>query len=444
MRAAGASPKEHLVRIFRAAVGAAKPALLVEEALRCAVFPAREGAAGRRGSFFLVGGGKAGVGMVEGALAALDGRVEAGVVAVPRGCGGFAGPVRLVEAGHPFPDAGSRLAARGILGLLSRTRQGHQVVAVLSGGGSAMISLPPPGVTAAEKNRTCALLLEAGADIASLNAVRKHLSLVKGGWAARAGGAAIFAVLLSDVPGDDPSVIASGPFVPDPSTYADAIGALGRFGVLRKAPGSVRRRLAAGAAGRLPETPKPGDPAFSKVTWTIAGSNRTALEGAGRAAAAAGAKEVRLFPSFLRGEARECGRAFAALVRTVAAEAPKGRRIFLAAGGETTVRVKGKGKGGRCQEFALAAAIELEGTPQAALLCAGTDGKDGPVEAAGAYADGTTCERARRLGLDPLARLADNDAGSFFEALGDLVVTGPTGTNVADVALCLLSPGASS
>jgi len=427
-------------------VAAADPARLVASALRLDGNSLTLSVAGARGTaspvtvrrVFLVGGGKAGRAMGE---AALGGHVASGVIAVPRGTGGAVGPVRFVEAGHPLPDDGSRKAAREIRALLSGVREGDLVIALLSGGGSAMVSAPAVGISAEEKAEVCRLLLSAGADIASLNTVRRHLSAVKGGLLARAARpAAVWALLLSDVPGDDPSVIASGPFSPDPTTCADAIGVLGRYGLMHTAAAAVRRHLAAGAAGKIPETPKPGDPSFERVTCAIVGSNRTAMEAAGAAAAADGAELV-LLPGFLAGEARDCARASFLRLREAAASLPPGGTVVLVAGGETTVGVRGSGAGGRSQEFALSAAVELAGQMGMAVLAAGTDGIDGPTDAAGAFADGTTCSRAAALGLSPGDHLENNDSYPFFRALGDLVVTGPTGTNVADLAIGCATAG---
>ncbi len=435
--------KDRLLRVFRAAVDAVDPARLVASALRVEGDAVVLDAPGVRAAMPLsslwkihvVGAGKAGRAMGEAALAALGKRVAGGVIAVPRGAEGESGPVRFAVSGHPVPDIFSLAAAREILSLLERAGKGDLVVALVSGGGSAMLSAPAAGITMEEKAETIRLLLRAGADIVSFNAVRKHLSEIKGGLLARAAQpAATWALLLSDVPGDDPSVIASGPFSPDPTTYADAIGVLERYGLYYAVPSPVRRRLSDGAAGSLTETPKPDDPAFRNVVTAIVGSNRTAMDAAAHAAAADGT-DVLLLPRFLRREARECARVFCSRLRVAASTLAPGRSVVLIAGGETTVTVKGDGKGGRNQEFALASAIELSGEDGMAVLACGTDGIDGPAGAAGAYADGTTAARALSLGRDPGAHLENNDAYPFFETLGDLVVTGPTGTNVADLAI---------
>ncbi|MBF8258376.1 MAG: glycerate 2-kinase [Actinobacteria bacterium] len=394
---------------------------------------------------YLVGGGKAGRAMGEAAAGILGEKVSAGAIAVPRGKGGEAGPVRFIEAGHPYPDEGSREAAAAMLRLLSMAGDEDLVVALLSGGGSSMISLPPEGISPEEKEAATRLLLDAGAGIAEINAVRKHLSLVKGGYMARAAHPArVFALLLSDVPDDDPSVIASGPFSPDPTSYVYALDIVARMGILARLPSAVLARLEAGRAGAVPETPKPGDPAFARVARAVIGSNRNALEAASAAAKREGAGTVGVLPGFLRGEARECAGAFVAQLRKASATIPVGTAAVLVAGGETAVEVRGGGKGGRCQEFALSAAIGMDGEEGIAVLCAGTDGIDGPTPAAGAFADGSTCPRAAALGLSPRACLEGNDSHSFFRALSDLVVTGPTGTNVADIAIGVVLGKASS
>ena len=441
------SRKSSLLRAFRASVDAVEPARLVASALRVerdALFLDVPGVLAKvplssLRRVLLVGAGKAGRAMGEAALAALGKRVAEGVIAVPRGAEGVSGPVRFAAAGHPVPDIFSFAAARETLSLLERAGEGDLVVALVSGGGSAMLSAPAAGVTREEKAETIRLLLRAGTDIAAFNAVRKHLSEVKGGLLARAAHpAAVWVLLLSDVPGDDPSVIASGPFSPDPTTFGDAIGVLERHGVRYAVPPAVRRRLADGAAGIVPETPKPDDPAFLGTTPVLLGTNRTAMDAAALRLARernAGPTAIVLLPGFLHGEARECARSFCARLRKAAEALSPGQAVAVIAGGETTVSVRGGGRGGRSQEFALAAAIELAGEEAMTVLAAGTDGIDGPTDAAGAYADGTTVARASARGLDPGAHLEDNDSFPFFEALGDLVVTGPTGTNVADLAI---------
>jgi len=439
--------KVRLLGSFGAAVEAVDPARLVANALRVEGDAVVLDAPGVRAAIplsslrkiHLVGAGKAGRAMGEAALAALGEHIAGGAIAVPRGAEGASGPVRFTAASHPIPDIFSLAAAREILSVMESAGKGDLVIALVSGGGSAMLSAPAAGITVEGKAETFRLLLRAGADIAAFNAVRKHLSEVKGGLLARAAQpATVWALLLSDVPGDDPSVIASGPFSPDPTTYADAIGVLERYGIYYAVPSAVRRHLFEGAAGDLPETPKPDDPAFLGTTSALLGTNRTAMDAAALRMARerdAAPTAIVLLPGYLRGEARECARSFCARLRKAAEALSPGHAVAMIAGGETTVNVLGSGKGGRNQEFALAAAMELAGEGAMAVLAAGTDGIDGPTDAAGAYVDGTTVARAASLGLDPGAHLENNDAYPFFEALGDLVVTGPTGTNVADLAI---------
>jgi len=435
--------KEGLIAIYRAAVAAVDPGRRVRESMRAdprgiafsggpseEFFPWEE-----IRSIFVVGGGKAGRRMGEAAVSILGERVTAGVLAVPSGQGGTAGTVRFLEAGHPVPDEGSLEASREILSLLSGAREQDLVVALVSGGGSSMVSAPVEGVTLGEKGSVSRLLPRSGIDIRSLNIVRKHLSSIKGGkLAAAAYPARVRALLLSDVPGEDPSVLASGPFSPDPSTYLEAMQILVRSHLCSKVPRSVRLHIERGVAGTIPETPKPGDPVFDRVRTVTAGSNRTALAAAAAAARGPGTRVVEL-PGFLTGEARECARLFVRRLRDLAGSAESGSGVVLVAGGETTVSVRGNGRGGRNQEFALAAALEMDKEEGMAVLSGGTDGIDGPTEAAGAFADGSTCSRARRAGLSPERHLERNDSFPFFQALSDLLLTGPTGTNVADIAI---------
>jgi glycerate 2-kinase len=368
--------------IFRAAVAAVEPGHLVRMSLKrsssgisleAGVVSASLPWEGVQ-NVYLVGGGKAGRAMGEAALEILGDRVGEGVIAVPHGSGGMAGSVRFVGAGHPLPDAGSRRAAKAMMALLSGAGEWDLVIALISGGGSALISAPARGVSPDDKEVALRRLLRSGADITEFNTVRKHLSLVKGGRMAKAAHPArAWALLLSDVPGDEPSVIASGPFSPDPTTYVDARSILLRRDILAKTPPSVRGHIGSGVAGKIPETLKPGDPVFGNVVGALIGSNRVALEAAKAAAEREGAGMARVLPGFLRGEARECARAFVSELRSASASAPTGHVVILAAGGETTVTVRGKGRGGRNQEFALAAAIELDGEEGIAILSAGTD-----------------------------------------------------------------------
>jgi glycerate 2-kinase len=351
------------------------------------------------------------------------------------------GPVQVVEAGHPLPDEAGVAGAQRIAELLSAAKDRDLVLAVVSGGGSALLTLPAAALTLADLQVTTDLLLRSGATIVELNTVRKHLSQVKGGGLARlAGPALVIGLILSDVVGDPLDVIASGPTVPDATTFADAWAVLERYDLMGRVPTAVRERLRAGVEGRLPETLKPGNPLLSQVHNVIVGSNRLAAEGAVKAAQANGLGAM-LLSTFVEGEAREVARVAAALAKEVVRHnRPVSRPACLVWGGETTVTVRGHGQGGRNQELALSAAQSMAGLPNVLLATLGTDGTDGPTDAAGAVATGETVARAHALGLDPMAHLADNDAYPFFDALDDLIRTGPTGTNVNDLLFLFAFP----
>jgi glycerate 2-kinase len=441
--------KAYLERIFQAAVAAVNPETRVLSvlkgegggvSLRCG----RVSATARWDevrNIYVVGGGKAARRMGKAAAQVLGDKVTSGILAVPQGAGGEWGPIGLLEAGYPIPDEGSREASRRIMEILSNAGEQDLVVALISGGGSSMLSAPPRGVSIGEKERVLRLLLRSGAHIGEVNTVRRHLSLVKGGQMAEvAHPARVWVLLLSDVPGDDPADVASGPFSPDPTTYRDALTILARRNILPNVPSSVREHLEAGTAGEVPETLKPGAPAFGRVTAVVVASNQTALEAGSVAAKSDRAAMVRTLPGFLRGEARECGRAFVSEMEKMAGRTSPGRTVLLLAGGEMTVTVTGKGKGGRCQEFALAAAIALDGIEGMGVLCGTTDGLDGVTDAAGGFAYGNSCARARTLGISPRVHLDDNNSYALLSVINSLFQTGPTGTNVADIAVGVIAP----
>lgn len=382
----------------------------------------------------VVGAGKAGAPMARAAEDALGDRLAAGLVNVKRGHAEPTRTVGIVEAGHPLPDEDGLRGTARIVELLASTTPDDLVLCLISGGGSALLELPAPGIALAALQLLTDLLLRAGATIDELNAVRKHLSQVKGGGLARlAAPARVVALLLSDVVGNPLDVIASGPTVPDTSTFADAAAVLARYGLTDVVPESVRARIEAGCRGELPETPKPGDPLFERVHVLLVASNDLAARAAVRAAEAEGFHAL-LLSTYVEGEAREVGKLLAALAREVDASGrPLPRPCCLVLGGETTVTVRGDGRGGRNQEAALGAALKLSGVPDVLVACLATDGNDGPTDAAGALADGTTLARAAALGLGPHDHLARNDAYAFFDALGDLLRCGPTNTNVNDL-----------
>jgi hydroxypyruvate reductase len=384
----------------------------------------------------VLGAGKAGAAMACAVEDVLGDRLHEGFVVVKDGYTRPTRRITIVEAGHPVPDERGQAAAAEIRRLAEAAGRDDLVVVLISGGGSALLPAPAPPITLTEKRELTKLLLAAGADIGQLNAVRKHLSLLKGGQLARvAAPATVLTLALSDVIGNPVDVIASGPTAPDPSTFGEALAIVDRFGLRPRTPASILRRLQAGSRGEIPETPKPDDPVFARVTNLVIGDNSLVVDAAVRRAAALGYTPV-VATRALTGEAREVARDFVARGRALAPPA------CLIAGGETTVTVSGPGRGGRCQEFVLAAAAALEGLRGFTVLAAGTDGTDGPTDAAGAVADGDTVARAAALRLDVHSALTANDSYPFFHALGDLVMTGPTATNLLDLYLLVADPPA--
>ncbi len=403
------------------------------------------------GWLFLLSVGKASLGMAAALLTALgpwaSSKLAGGLIVLPEALATkaqawrkttAANRLRIIGAGHPLPTAGSVAAGQAALDLLRQAAAGDLVICLLSGGGSALLTAPAAGLSLADLQATTQLLLVGGATIHEINAVRKHLDQVKGGGLALAAGQArLCSLILSDVPGDRLDVIASGPTAPDPSTFADACAVLARMP--GQAAPAVRQHLQAGLAGARPETLKSEQAQARPLQNLVVGSNRLAVEAAAQAAAARGFAPL-ILTTQLAGEAREVGRVLAAIAGEVIRQGrPQHPPACLIAGGEPTVTVTGNGKGGRSQELALAAALSLAGAERpVGMLSFGTDGIDGPTDAAGAWTDHTTVARGQALGLDALARLNDNDAYPFFAALGDLVITGPTGTNVNDVVLVLV------
>jgi glycerate 2-kinase len=428
------SARAELEAVYRAGLRAVDPAA----ALARVVAPRREAvwvageplAPGSR--CVVVAAGKAAqamAGAFERAAAALELR---GVVVTRDASGPRPARFALREAGHPLPDERSSAAGLAALEAAAGAGPDEALVVLLSGGASALLTAPLPGLALEEVRATTALLLRSGAEIQELNCVRKHLTAVSGGRLAAATRARrVLVLVVSDVLGDDLATIGSGPCAPDPTRFADALAVLERRGILAETPAAVRRHLADGAAGAQPESPKPGDAAFGRVVHELLATNRDALAAA-RAEARARGLEARIVTDGLRGEARELGARLVALAR---AATPGERPLLLLAGGEPTVTVRGAGRGGRAQELALAAALALAGDARITLLAAGTDGSDGPTPAAGAFADGGTLARAAALGLDARACLDDNDAHGFFAREGGCLVTGPTGTNVMDLVL---------
>lgn len=388
---------------------------------------------------WILGAGKAALAMAAACEDRLRDRLTSGLIVTPRGYGGKLAGIECLEAGHPLPDRSSLRAGNGLLRRLKEARAETLVLFLTSGGGSALYTVPFPPLTLSDKRKTTELLMKCGADIGELNAVRKHLSWVKGGWSARwAFPATVIHLVLSDVVGDPLAVIGSGPFSPDPTTYGEVWRIFQRYELIPRLPRSVIHHVQKGRKGTLPETPKRGDPCFSRVQEILIGNNRAALEGARKQAEALGYKTFRV-SSEIQGEVGTLARFYGAALREkVRLKRGRGRPLCLLAGGEPTVIVKGKGKGGRNTELALAVAREIRGLEGVFFMSVGTDGCDGPTDAAGAWVDGKTWDRAIQKGLDPERFLAENDSYAFFHLIGGLIKTGPTGTNVMDLHIALI------
>lgn len=431
-----------LGRLLRAGLAAADP----RQAVRRIVTGTKTGVqvAGRRynlrgaGKIVAVGAGKAAASMAVALEQLLGARLTGGLIAVKRGYALPTRRIRVVTAGHPVPDRAGQRAASRMLALVKELTCDDLLIVLLSGGASSLLPLPAPGLTLADKQRTTQLLLKSGAAIREINIVRKHLSAIKGGRLAAATRARVVTLILSDVIGNDPGTIGSGPTAPDRTTYADALTVLRRRRIWKQIPARARRHLLAGETGRLAETPKPGSPIFGRVQNVILGGNREAVEATAREARRAGFHPS-IYTTALRGEAGKAARLFTRLAKSIRAHAkPVRPPACLIAGGELTVTVRGTGRGGRAQEFALAAAMDIAGLPNVWIAGFGTDGTDGPTDAAGAVVDGGTLARAKKSGLDIARFLRRNDAYAFFKQAGGHIMTGPTGTNVNDLYVMIV------
>jgi hydroxypyruvate reductase len=389
---------------------------------------------------YVVGAGKASGAMAEALERILGHRITDGLVVVKHGHTVPVSRIRILEAAHPVPDRAGRDGAREIVSLLRKAGEEDLVIVLLSGGGSALMPLPVKGVTLAQKQLTTQLLLRSGATINEINVVRKHLSQVKGGrLLLHAAPARVLTLILSDVLGNSLDTIASGPTFPDPSTYGDAIRFLKKYRAWQDLPTPVRNHLIRGRQGLVEETLKMGNPAFKKVRHLIIGDNRVALKAAAQAARKSGFR-TQILTSHLTGDVREAARAFGSFAHQLHKKKHAGpQKTCLLASGETTVTVRGKGKGGRCQEFTLAVALKIAGLPGTVVAAFGTDGTDGPTDAAGAYADENTIPKAIRQGLNPVKALHDHNSFPFFKALGKLIITGPTRSNLNDLYMLFMA-----
>lgn len=390
---------------------------------------------------FVLGAGKAAIAMAAAVETRLGDRLTQGLVVTKDGHRHRLKQCQLLEAGHPVPDARGEHAARQMLQLAESAQMNDLVICLISGGGSALLPLPAGDITLADEQRVTELLLGHGVTIHEMNTVRKHLSLIKGGQLARAiYPATLVTLILSDVIGDPVDIIASGPTVADPSKFSDAERVLTLYGVWPKLPHSVRDYITAGCRGHAPETPKPNDPMFARNYTHVVGCNSDALLACEMHALSLGYNTM-ILTNRVQGEARDIGRFYAALLHNLAdCGRPIESPACVLAGGETTVTLRNPGgKGGRNQEMALSVALDIDGLPNCVFLSAGTDGIDGPTDAAGAFADGWTIARARTHGLRFFSSyLRDNDSYTFFQQLGDHFITGPTGTNVMDVQILLV------
>jgi hydroxypyruvate reductase len=420
--------RRHALTIFKAALAAADPADAVARHLKRRDLS-------RYRNIYVIGAGKAGASMAQAAERVLGRRIAAGLINVKDGHVARLKRIELNECGHPMPDARGVAGAQRIAEMAAAAGKDDLVVCLISGGGSALLPLPAAGITLEEKQATTRLLLACGANIHEINAIRKHISRIKGGQLAQlAAPATVESLLLSDVIGDDLDVIGSGPTAPDASTFAVAGGILDKYAIRSQVPAAVRERIERGERGEIAETPKPADPVFRRVRNTVVGGNRLALRAAARCARGLGFRTL-VLSSEIEGETREIARMHAAIAREIVRSGqPVKPPACIITGGETTVTLKGEGLGGRNQEFVLAAALDIAGLQHAVIFSAGTDGTDGPTDAAGAIADGDTLRR----NPDALRYLNDNNAYRYFEPLGDLVITGPTNTNVADVRLVMV------
>lgn len=433
---------ESALAIFRAALDAADPRAAVRRAVQREGdrlhIGTREYDLTRVRQLWVVGFGKASAAMAQALEELLGDRLAGGWVNVKYGHTAPLQKIHLHEAGHPLPDAPGLAGTQEILARLDRAQDDDLILCLISGGGSALLELPVAGVSLDDLRATTEALLRSGATINEMNALRKHLSQVKGGQLARRARAPIISLILSDVIGSPLDTIASGPTAPDATTFGEALDVIARRGLRGQLPARALDHLERGARGEIAETPKATDPVFARVQNLVIADNAVACDAAARAAAARGLHPL-VLSTFVQGEAREVARVLAAIAREVAQfNRPAARPACILAGGETTVTVRGAGKGGRSQELALAAAIEIAGMEGVVVQSAGTDGTDGPTDAAGAVADGSTLARAAARGMDARTFLANNDAYNFFQPLGDLVVTGPTNTNVNDIMLLLI------
>ncbi len=432
------APKSAIREIFNKSLSAVDPYKAVALHSETVLSTYRNGKFKR---LILIGFGKAASTMSRAIKDAAGDLIDCGIIVTKYGHSVWndeSGKIVTYESGHPIPDENGLKAAQEVMRLLKDANKDTLIICLISGGGSALLVSPCRGITLADKQKVTDLLLKAGADVFELNAVRKHLSAVKGGRLAEAAyPAIIISLILSDVIGDRLDVIASGPTSPDKTTYRDTLNVMQKYKLESRIPSSVAEIINKGLQGVIPETPKDDNPLFQRVNNIIIGSNKIAAYAAKEAAESAGYKTT-VLSTELSGEASLVAMDLAKKAIALKKTLNPGDKVCLVAGGETTVTVKGNGKGGRNTELCLVFGMEIEGLSGITFLSAGTDGTDGPTDAAGAVADGQTVAKALSAGIDPREYLKNNDSYTFFKIIDDLVITGPTGTNVMDIQVILL------
>ncbi len=390
-------------------------------------------------NIFVVGAGKAGAPMAAAVEEVLGDKLSVGVINVKYGHTEPLKKIKITEAGHPVPDQAGLWGTLEIVELLKDAGKNDLIICLISGGGSALLPLPVEGISLAEKQELTEKLLACGATINEINTIRKHISKIKGGQLARlAFPATLITLILSDVVGDPLDAIASGPAVPDTSTFQDVKDILSRYEIWHDIPNPIQSHIQKGSNGEIPETPKSGDEIFSKVQNVIVGSNIQAVLGAKNEAQDLGYNTL-VLSSLIEGETKDVAGVHSAIAKEILKTGnPVKPPACLISGGETTVTLRGGGKGGRNQEFVLAAAIDISGLEPVVILSGGTDGTDGPTDAAGAICDGQTISKAKKKGMNAMGYLSKNDSYSFFKPLNDLLITGPTKTNVMDLRIILV------
>jgi hydroxypyruvate reductase len=434
--------REHAVQIFQAGLQAVDPVEAIERHTRLdkdlLIIGDRQFNLKNYDRILVVGAGKAAAPMGKTVEDLLGDRIFDGVVVVKDEHGLPLKKIKVCEASHPVPDKRGVQGTEEILSLVKNAGERDLIICLISGGGSALLIAPVLEISLEDKQNATKLLLACGATIHEINTVRKHLSRVKGGrFAQIANPATITSLILSDVVGDDLDVIASGPTVPDSSTFQDAEQILKGYGIWDQLASSVRSHIEKGSSGQIEDTPKSDNPAFLKCSQVLVGTNLHALKAAGEAAESLGYRTL-ILSSKVEGEACEVAKFYTAVAKEILeSDYPMEPPVCVLAGGETTVTIRGNGRGGRNQEFALAAALMVEGLDNLVVLSGGTDGTDGPTDAAGAIVDGATVARARAKNLDPKDFLKRNDSYNFFRKLDDLIMTGPTRTNVMDIYMLL-------